>query len=90
MTTNSVENILREEDIEGLIQLGAPADEYNPEAREIAAAMSRLGGEASEEQVVQVVGDVWKEFFDLSPEDIEARGEAFLRVAHRLVHEVHQ
>lgn len=24
-----VENILREEDIEGLIQLGAPADEYD-------------------------------------------------------------
>jgi hypothetical protein len=88
MTTNSVQNILREEDIEGLIQLGAPADEYDSEAREIAAAISRLGKHPTEEQVVQVLVHVWREFFDLGPEDIEARGEAFLRVAHRLIHEV--
>lgn len=82
-----VENILREEDIEGLIQLGAPADEYDLEARAIAAAISRLGGQATEEQVAQAVRDIWKEFFDLSTEDLEARGEAFRRVAHRLLHE---
>jgi hypothetical protein len=81
----SIKNILGEEDIEGLIQMGAPADEYNSEAREIEAAMSRLGDKRSEEQVVQVLEDVWKGFFDLSTEDIELRRDALQRLARRIV-----
>jgi len=52
----SLKNILCEEDIEGLIKLGAPADEYNSEANEIEAAMSSLGDKRSEEQVVKLAG----------------------------------
>jgi len=81
----SIKNILCEEDIEGLIKLGAPADEYNSEAKEIEAAMSRLGDKCSEEQVVQVLEHVWKGFFDLGTEDIELRRDAFQRVARRIV-----
>jgi|ERR1700676_1192219 hypothetical protein len=83
--TMSIKNILREEDIEGLIKLGAPADEYNSEAKEIEAAMSRLGDNPSEEQVVQVLKDIWKDSFDLSTEDIELRRDTFQRVARRIL-----
>jgi hypothetical protein len=86
----SVKNILCEEDIEGLIKLGAPADEYNSEAKEIEAAMSRLGDERSEEQLVQVLERVWKGFFDLSTKDIEQRRDAFQRVARRIMNETRQ
>jgi len=86
----STKNILCEEDIEGLIKLGAPPDEYNSEAKEIEAAMSRLGDKRSEEQLVQVLEHVWKEFFDLSTEDIELRRDAFQRVARRIMLETRQ
>lgn len=86
----SLKNILCEEDIEGLIKLGAPADEYNSEANEIEAAMSSLGDNRSEEQVVQLLEHVWKGFFDLSTEDIELRRDAFQRVARRIMNETRQ
>ena len=86
----SVKNLLREEDIEGLVHLGAPADEYDSEASEIEAAMSRLGAKCSEEQVVQVLEEVWKGFFDLSAEDIGLRRDAFHRLARRIVLETSQ
>lgn len=85
-TMSTIKNILREEDIEGLIQLGAPADEYNSEAQEIATAMARLGDELSEEQVLKVLEEVWNgSFGPLSSKEIEMRRAAFLRVARRII-----
>ncbi len=79
----STKNILCEEDIEGLIKLGAPPDEYNSEAEEIEAAMSRLGDKRSEGQLVQVLEHVGKRFLELSAEDIELRSDAFDDCAYR-------
>jgi hypothetical protein len=81
----SIKNILREEDIEGFIQLGAPADEYDSEAEELEVMLSKLGGMHSEEQIVEVLEDVWNEFFGpFNAEEIGKRRGAFRRVAHRL------
>ncbi|MBS1853543.1 MAG: hypothetical protein JST79_21810 [Acidobacteria bacterium] len=87
----SIANILREEDIEGFIQLGAPSDEYNSEASKIATAICRLGNDFSEAQVAKVLEEVWKDSFGLlSTEDIEARRTAFQCVARRIMFEAKQ
>jgi|GEM_PF-6070690 predicted nucleotide-binding protein len=44
-SVSDVDNILIPEDIEGFIEMGAPADEYQDEAAQIAAAVSALGKE---------------------------------------------
>lgn len=82
----SIKDILREEDIEGLIQLGAPADEYRFEAVEIGSAISRTSDTPSERKILQILEEVWQRFFGpLSDEAIELRRGAFLRVARRIV-----
>ena len=82
----NIKSILREEDIEGFIQLGAPADEYDSEARKLECTLSTSGVVLSEEQIVKVLEDLWNEFFGpFDPEDIGKRRDAFRRVAHRIV-----
>ncbi len=84
-----IKTILREEDIEGLIQIGAPADEYNSEAREIASAIARFGPNTTKEQLMQAVEEVWKDSFGpLSGSEIEVRRDAFRRVAQRIMLEM--
>jgi hypothetical protein len=81
----SIKNILRAEDIEGLIQLGAPADEYDSEAEELEVMLSKLGGTHTEEQIVKVLEDIWNESFGpFNAEEIGKRQDAFRRVARRL------
>jgi hypothetical protein len=82
----NIENILREEDIEGLIELGAPGDEYDSEARKLEEILSGWGVRPSEEQIVNVLRDVWSEFFGpFNPQEMVARRDAFQRIAHRIL-----
>jgi hypothetical protein len=39
ISSETIESILQQEDIEGLLNLGAPRDEYSFEAKEIAAEL---------------------------------------------------
>ena len=84
-----IKTILRDEDIEGLIQIGAPADEYNSEVREIEGAIARFGPNPTEKQLTQAVEEVWKDSFGpLSDSEIEVRRDAFRRVAQRIMVEM--
>ncbi len=84
-----IKTILREEDIEGLIQIGAPADEYDSEAHEMASAIARFGASATEQQLVLAVEEVWKDSFGpFSGSEIEVRRDAFRRVAQRIMVEM--
>jgi hypothetical protein len=87
ITQVSVQQTLNEEDIEGLRELGAPADEYSHEAKEIASRLSPLTqSEMTEETLADVVRGVWvRSFGPFSDEDIEKRSPAFRQVAYRIL-----
>jgi hypothetical protein len=80
-----VNHILIHEDIEGLIGLGAPEDEYASEASQIAQAISMLSAdERTSEKIRAIVALVWSESFGLSAQDITLRTEAIVRTVSRI------
>ena len=79
---SKVKAALREEDVEGLIKLGAPADEYDSESKEIASAVGALNkNQFTEDNIVAVLALVWTKSFHCLAEDIEKRMTAFHRIA---------
>jgi len=85
-----INELLRFEDIEGLLSMGAPDDEYESEAEMLADRI----GEAEEkspdhkitrEEVENIIATVWMETFGLCDEDFRRRKKAFAAVAARLV-----
>jgi len=84
-----INELLRYEDIEGLLSMGAPDDEYESEAEMIAdrvgEAEERTSEKISREEVENIVAAVWKEMFGLSDEHARRRKDAFAAVAARLV-----
>ncbi|MGO9271571.1 MAG: hypothetical protein ACLQOO_15130 [Terriglobia bacterium] len=83
--------ILDDEDIEGLIALGAPLDEYEREAELIAAAMgdsgsTEPGASVLRDEAKAIIRRVWGERFGpFSDEDLATRDLAFERVAAKVV-----
>jgi hypothetical protein len=82
-----VGDILRAEDIEGLIQVGAPSDEYEGEARKVTAALQGAGqAPPTEAALVSILRGVWDEMFGpFSPEELQQRDPAFRNVARRIL-----
>jgi hypothetical protein len=82
--------LLQPEDIEGLISMGAPGDEYDSEAQmitdriEVAKALSP-NGRISRQHVFGIVVNVWREMFGLSEDGLQLRSEAFQDIALRIV-----
>jgi cell division ATPase FtsA len=81
--------LLRHEDIEGLLSMGAPDDEYEPEAKMIVDRAGEAESEApshriTKEEVEAIVTAVWKEMFGLSEDQLRQRREAFQSIAARL------
>lgn len=82
VTLSSIDHILVREDIEGLIAAGAPVDEYQDEAAQIAAALNMLTEEKfQEDTVLAIVTLVWTKNFELDEEDMALRLPALRRVA---------
>jgi hypothetical protein len=78
------------EDIEGLVAIGCPPDEYNSETSLIESRIARLtrfGNEPLEAAKVEaIVAEVWNEQFGpFSDEDLQKRRSAFTAVARRIV-----
>jgi len=81
--------LLRQEDIDGLLSMGAPVDEYGLEAEMI---VNRVGEaesnspthEATREEIEAIIRSVWKEMFGLSEDQLLHRHGAFQSVAARL------
>ncbi|MGO9336568.1 MAG: hypothetical protein ACLPY1_03570 [Terracidiphilus sp.] len=83
---STIEEALREADIESLIEIGAPDDEYTSEARDIANAVSHIDeSRLAEGQLLDVLRSVWARSFDLAQEDVERRAPAFQQVARRIL-----
>ncbi len=82
---NIIANILHEEDIEGLIALGAPDDEYDDEAAQIAEAISKLDvAVRTQNNIAAIIALAWARSFDHSPEAIKLRSAAFTHAAERI------
>jgi len=82
----SIEEMLRAEDIESLIESGAPDDEYDSEAEEIARALNALkSNRFTEDNIVSIISQVWTKMFNLDEDDIQKRMPAFQKVAHEVL-----
>ena len=81
-----IEKILVRLDIEGLIELGAPLDEYIAEAENIALAANALAmSDISDLSVAYIVQQVWNKFFGpFSDSDLEKRKAEFMSVAKQI------
>lgn len=89
MTTTAILSVLNEEDIEGLLAAGAPADEYEAEAQMIAEALARLGQhELVLDRVMAIVTDVCSRMFGpFDEEQVRRRQPVYRRVVQRILNE---
>jgi hypothetical protein len=74
-----IRKVLANLDVEGLTRIGAPRDEYDSEARELAFRIQQEGV-PSEDGLFEWLRQIWTTNFDLGPEDI-AKRENSLRTA---------
>lgn len=85
ITLSDIELVLSEIDVEGLLAMGAPRDEYSVEARAIEDLVSRSHAEISEEELVAIISSVWERYFGpFSTEELASRSRNFSRVAGAL------
>jgi hypothetical protein len=84
-----IQQVLNDEDIEGLLKAGAPTDEYETEAQMIAEAITQTHeSKLTEERLTSVVKVTWAEMFGPFSEDqLQQREAAFQRVARRVMAE---
>ena len=73
-----INELLKFEDIEGLLSCGAPEDEYESEAEMIAdqigeAEQRASNGKISREEAACIVGAVWKKMFGRSDHQLTLR-----------------
>jgi cell division ATPase FtsA len=80
--------LLRQEDIEGLLSMGAPDDEYGPEAEMIINRVGELESSSpthnvTREEIEAIMRTVWKEMFGLFEDQLQQRHGAFQSIAAR-------
>lgn len=81
-----IDALLQQEDIEGLLALGAPRDEYIFEAKSIAAELVDPENRSTEDQIYEVIKKVWnRKFGPFESADLEKRSMAFRRVAQMII-----
>ena len=81
-----ISEALQSEDIESLIEFGAPSDEYNAEAELLFEALGKLGAsQINEVTIAAVLAGVWAKMFNRNADEIRARLPAFQSVARRIL-----
>lgn len=84
--SDKIAAILVREDVEGLIALGAPNDEYQREAEIIAQALSKMSKEqANEASVASLVSLIWSKAFNLGEKELKIRLPSLRDVARQVV-----
>lgn len=85
ITSQAINELLNAEDIEGMLEAGAPADEYMSEANRIAAAVNALAAaQVTEENILAIVALAWMQDFDLNESGMRDRSQAIRRVAQQV------
>lgn len=73
-------------DIEGLIEAGAPPDEYADEAAQLAAVIELMSpDDRSAESILAALSLIWVHSFDLTQDDMELRLPALRQVSEKLL-----
>lgn len=86
ITTANINALLIQEDVEGLIDAGAPSDEYSDEAAQMAAALLQLDDEQlTEDIILSTISLVWIKSFELSEQDMTLRIPALERITRRML-----
>lgn len=81
-----INSYLQSADIEGLIEIGAPTDEYESEAKDIARGLSELPEENwRQAEIVAVISLIWARSFNLAADDMAKRLSAIQQVASRII-----
>jgi hypothetical protein len=84
-TLKEIEDVLRRTDIEGLIESGAPDNEYESEAIEILRVFSQFTSqELTEDKMLEIICDVWTRSFGHDKHETDKIKDVFLHVVHEL------
>jgi hypothetical protein len=82
----SIDELFRIQDIEGLISSGAPEDEYEPEVERIFTALEALPREqATRPALVGLFEGVWKQMFGATEEKVASRRPDFEEIAEKVI-----
>ena len=80
-----IQKILNREDVEGLLALGAPENEYDPEAKLITNAIEAGEVQLREEDLNMFLQQVWgQKFGPYSPGEMQSRHEVLRRIAREI------
>ena len=83
----SVQDLVRAADIEGFIADGDPADEYDPEERQLYSTMATWPSATFiKANVLPVIIDIWRKSFSLDDADLSERLNAMDSLAAQFVH----
>jgi hypothetical protein len=81
----SIQQLVREADIEGHLAEGAPADEYEPEEDDLFAAIAHLPtAELTTTNLQPIVEEIWRKSFNLNDAGIAARVPAIATLAAQI------
>jgi hypothetical protein len=86
ISEHKIKTLLDREDIENLLALGAPGDEYQSEARMIHRAVTNLHNyrpqDFTSERITDVIKGVWQEMFGpIEAEQLATRDPVFRKIA---------
>jgi hypothetical protein len=81
----SIQQLVREADIEGHLAEGAPQDEYEPEEEEIFVALAPMDTEElTVARVFPIVAGVWRRSFSLGDAEMAARAAKLQGLAEQV------
>ena len=86
ISEHKIKMLLDREDIENLLALGAPGDEYRSEAQMIYSAVAKLRHERphgfTTDQITNIIKDIWQEMFGpMASDELVAREPIFRKIA---------
>ena len=81
----TIARILREEDIEGLISIGASDDEYVSEAQEIYLALLNGVPPHTQVRILAICVNVWERFFNLGEDEMALRVPYLSKASQRIL-----
>lgn len=86
ITVEKIAQALHAADIEGLLADGAPDDEYDSEAADIAAAVEQLSpSELTVENLAAVIKSIWDKSFGHDENESEEVREIFINLSRNLL-----
>ena|ERR1700722_4343474 len=81
----SIQDLVRAADIEGLIANGAPADEYEPEEEQILPAIQHLStNELTAPNLLPILEAIWRKSFTLDEAELSSRRPALEGLAQQI------